>query len=184
MSTPTPFVFSLEQSAIKGIADASSAGLEYSKDFQFAQLEPMDGSERTFSDMVAAAAPNASTASPIQGVQNAAADEKAVQVPPPANVETLDPQERASRALSLPTATTNAVMGTGGDTILNGIQKLRGVFDTQVGQLNQAMNGPMDNVERMMSVQKEMLEFSVLVEVSSKLVGKSTQALETLMKGQ
>jgi type III secretion system YscI/HrpB-like protein len=192
MSTLAPFAFSVEESAIKSVAGTSESGLEYSKDFQFAQLENPDETARTFSNMVTAASPNVAEVKATSAVQESAAnapvqatgvvqDEK---VPAPADVESIEPQERASKALGLPTAIPKAVTETGGDTILNGMQKLRGVFDTQIDSVNQAVSGPLDNVEQLMRVQTEWLKFSMLVEVSSKLVGKSTQAFETLMKGQ
>ena len=196
MNSPEIFAFSLG-SSINGVMGSSQDGLEYTKSFQFAQLENMDHTSRTFSDMVTAASSNVAELGPAQNTaiaqaatpvapHEALSPQEVAQtnaVPPPANVDSLDPQEKARRALSLPAAATKAA-DTGGDTILNGLQKLRNVFDNQIHRINQATNGPLDNTERLLRVQTEVLQFTMLVEISGKLVGKSTQAFETLLKGQ
>ena len=45
------------------------------------------------------------------------------------------------------------------------------------------MNNPFD-YNRMMELQAQLVEFSLVVDVTSKLAGKSTQALDSLLKGQ
>jgi type III secretion system YscI/HrpB-like protein len=71
-----------------------------------------------------------------------------------------------------------------GDVILQGVEKMRGVFDARETRINQLMSSPTIDARTMMAMQMEMTNFSVLVDVSSKLTGKTTQTLDTLMKGQ
>lgn len=93
-------------------------------------------------------------------------------------------QDRARRALDLAPAK-EATPATGdGDRILDGLTRLRGVFDTQQGRLINAMNQPVMDANSMIGLQVEVINFSMLVDVASKLTGKTTGALETLMKGQ
>ena len=88
-------------------------------------------------------------------------------------------QERARRALQL-----EAPKSPAGDTILDGLQKLRGVFDAQQGRINSVMSQPVTDVNTMLAMQMEIANFSLMVDVTSKLTGKSTQTLEVLLKGQ
>ena len=88
-------------------------------------------------------------------------------------------QERARRALQLDTPKSPA-----GDTILDGLQKLRGVFDAQQGRINSVMSQPVTDVNTLLAMQMEIANFSLMVDVTSKLTGKSTQTLEVLLKGQ
>lgn len=71
-----------------------------------------------------------------------------------------------------------------GDSILEGLKRLRGAFDTQatsLAQMNQ--NGNMSAGE-MLALQVEVVKYGLLIDVTSKLTGKSTQAFDTLLKGQ
>jgi type III secretion system YscI/HrpB-like protein len=96
-----------------------------------------------------------------------------------------DPQtaaDRAPRGLDLdPVARTAEGPGT---TILSGLERLRGVFDSQITSVHQQSTGTAMDVVTMMNIQAEVVQYSVLVDVTSKLAGKSTQALDSLMKGQ
>jgi type III secretion system YscI/HrpB-like protein len=109
--------------------------------------------------------------------------------PPPtspgqASTADLDAQSRARRGLELDGS--SAVQGpeTGGDMILNGLQKLRGVFDTREARFSELMSHTSMDAGTMMAMQMEVTNFSLLVDMTSKLTGKSTQAFDTLMKGQ
>ncbi|MBT9288733.1 type III secretion system inner rod subunit SctI [Prosthecodimorpha staleyi] len=95
-------------------------------------------------------------------------------------------RERARRALELdaPAAKTTVPAEGSGDAIIEGMQKLRGVFDAREAQLGKLMSHSHMDVNTMMAMQMELVRFSLLVEVTSKLTGKSTQAFDTLMKGQ
>jgi type III secretion system YscI/HrpB-like protein len=96
-----------------------------------------------------------------------------------------DPQsaaDRAARGLDLdPVARADEGPGT---TILSGLERLRGVFDSQITSVHQESTGATMDVVTMMNIQAEVVQYSVLVDVTSKLAGKSTQALDSLMKGQ
>ncbi len=97
-----------------------------------------------------------------------------------------DAADRARRTLGLepdapvqPAANANT-----GDLILDGLSKLRGNFDASAQRISSVMNGAPVDMESMLSVQVELVRFSLLTDVTSKLTGKSTQAFDTLMKGQ
>jgi type III secretion system YscI/HrpB-like protein len=128
-------------------------------------------------------------------------DPAAVPVAPPANAVTqtrpaaategtvgnpgADARERARRALGLEAPVAPATANQpAGDAIIEGMQKLRGVFDQQTSRLNSISSSKNFDIGSLMSMQMEMVRFSLLVEVTSKLTGKSTQAFDTLMKGQ
>jgi hypothetical protein len=67
--------------------------------------------------------------------------------------------------------------------VLNGLQKLRGVFDQQLFLLaNSTTNA--GSTEGLYRAQAAAANFSMFVDVGSKLAGKATQAFETLLKGQ
>lgn len=90
---------------------------------------------------------------------------------------------RAREALGLeaPAAT---VPPTGGDMILDGISRLRGVFDAREARLSEIMQSGAVDSRTLMAMQMEVTQFTMLVDISSKLTGKSTAVFETLMKGQ
>lgn len=96
----------------------------------------------------------------------------------------LDAQERARRGLGLEGAQNETIKSEPGDMILDGLQKLRGVFDARESRVAELMNRSTVDAGTLMAVQMEMTNFTLLVDISSKLTGKSTQALDTLMKGQ
>jgi type III secretion system YscI/HrpB-like protein len=93
-------------------------------------------------------------------------------------------KERAKRALHLDDAQQPATAAGAGDTILDGLQKLRGAFDAQQARVNKAMAAPATDMHTLLAIQMEVVNYSVLIDVTSKLTGKSTQAFETLLKGQ
>ena len=94
---------------------------------------------------------------------------------------TADAQERARRALNLGSAKQQPAHG---EAILNGLQNIRGVFTAQVAHMNELAARPRADVNTLMALQMEVAKFALLVDVTSKLTGKSTQALETLLKSQ
>jgi len=72
-----------------------------------------------------------------------------------------------------------------GQSILDGLGRLRNIFDSQTNTIaNTIGNENVTSAVTMMNLQAEVVRYSVLVDVSSKLAGKSTQALDALMKGQ
>jgi type III secretion system YscI/HrpB-like protein len=72
-----------------------------------------------------------------------------------------------------------------GTAILEGLGRMRSIFDSQLDGVARSttLNNPFD-YNRMMELQAQLVEFSLVVDVSSKLAGKSTQALDSLLKGQ
>ncbi|WP_378940838.1 EscI/YscI/HrpB family type III secretion system inner rod protein [Mesorhizobium sp. ANAO-SY3R2] len=106
----------------------------------------------------------------------------AVSASPPAQAE-LDAQARARRGLGLE-GVEGASRSEPGDMILDGLQKLRGVFDAREARVSELMKSSSVDASMLMAVQMEITNFTLLVDISSKLTGKSTQALDTLMKGQ
>lgn len=101
-----------------------------------------------------------------------------------------DPEvrERALRALGFepvePVGPSQPPTATTGDTILEGLKHLRGAFDEQTSNLNRMnADGAMSSGE-MLALQVEVVKYGLLIDVTSKLTGKSTQAFDTLLKGQ
>lgn len=68
--------------------------------------------------------------------------------------------------------------------ILEGMQKLRGVFDKSEGRVSEVMKSAGTDAGSLMQMQLELTNFTLLVDLSSKLTGKTTQVFDTLMKGQ
>lgn len=71
-----------------------------------------------------------------------------------------------------------------GRAILSGLEQLRTVFDAQIDSVASRSEGAQMDVSDMMALQAEVVKYTVLVDVSSKLAGKTTQAMDSLMKGQ
>jgi type III secretion system YscI/HrpB-like protein len=150
-------------------------------------VSPADPAAGT-AERFAAAMERASGASASQAanapVKVAQAQNPTVVDAAPAATTNVDAQERARRALGLDAPAQVTRPAPAGDTILDGLQKLRGVFDAQQARINQALSQPMTSVNTLLAVQMEVVNFSMLVDVTSKLTGKSTQAFDTLLKGQ
>lgn len=92
-------------------------------------------------------------------------------------------RERVRRSLGLDGVTPVATP-TQGDTILGGLQKLRGVFDARHAHLTDMMKSDVATTQGLMAMQMELAQYTVMVDVSSKLTGKASSSLDTLMKGQ
>jgi type III secretion system YscI/HrpB-like protein len=93
-------------------------------------------------------------------------------------------EERARRVLQLDAPQAADSKQNGGDMILDGLQRLRGVFDAQQARISSVMSEPAVDFQTLMKVQMEVVHYSLLVDVTSKMTGKSTQAFDTLLKGQ
>jgi|GEM_PF-2722853 len=98
----------------------------------------------------------------------------------PAGLEN-DPaaRDRARRALEL--APSDA---TEGDSILHGLKTLRGAFDARSARVGAIMAAQSIDSQTLLAMQMEVAQYGLLVDVSSKLTGKTTQSLDALMKGQ
>jgi hypothetical protein len=89
---------------------------------------------------------------------------------------------RARRALGLDAPAAVGAPATG-EAILDGLKKLRGMFDVANLRLSTALSSTDGfDPQSMMVTQLEMINWSLLVEVASKMEGKSTQALNDLLK--
>ncbi|MEM7693050.1 MAG: type III secretion system inner rod subunit SctI [Pseudomonadota bacterium] len=76
-----------------------------------------------------------------------------------------------------------------GDSILSGLSALRGVFDAQQARITEVVaadtiGGTAAASATLMAAQFELVQYTMLVDVTSKLTGKATQSLDTLIKGQ
>lgn len=142
-------------------------------------------------------APAAQPAGRIDAFENALMRQSAAAQPDPVQVAQATPSaspvqnatpasgadERARLGLGLEGVDQTASKGAG-DMILEGLEKLRGTFDAREARINALMSSSVVDANTMMAMQMEATNFSVLVDVSSKLTGKTTQTLDTLMKGQ
>jgi type III secretion system YscI/HrpB-like protein len=146
------------------------------------RIEASNATGQRFAAAMEKAEPN-----PSAGLQPADATSRPIPSKPvadTANDPTADAQERARRGLNLDPAHAAPQKPAHGEAILHGLQSIRGVFDTQEARLHNLLSRPAADTNTLMSMQMEVTKFSVLVDVTSKLVGKSTQALEALLKGQ
>lgn len=73
---------------------------------------------------------------------------------------------------------------TEGDSILRGLTSLRGAFDARAARVSEIMAAQSVDSRTLLAMQMEVAQYSLLVDVSSKLTGKTTQSLDALMKGQ
>lgn len=92
-------------------------------------------------------------------------------------------EERARQGLGLDGVPLESAPSAG-DMILEGMQQLRGVFDVREAHIAELMSSQTLTSNQLMAMQMEVANFTLLVDISSKLTGKTTQALDTLMKGQ
>lgn len=132
---------------------------------------------------------NASALQPVEGVRMA----QLATTPSPTATDAVqgvqetgaaDARNRAAEGLELRNPDQSNRAENSGATILNGLEQLRGAFDKNFTSVSDRIQGTEMNVASMIALQAEVVKFSVLVDVSSKLAGKSTQAMDSLMKGQ
>jgi type III secretion system YscI/HrpB-like protein len=143
-----------------------------------AQLAQLGGSDLSGvgADAGATAAPDASRIERFQQIFQESRD---------ARPDAVQPADQASRGDALRTLELDRVpapLSATGDAILGGLSRLREAFDAQqnrLGQLADASTG-----SELIAVQLEVVQYSMLVDVTSKLTGKATQSFDTLMKGQ
>jgi type III secretion system YscI/HrpB-like protein len=136
------------------------------------------GAEQRFAQALQSASPgaaaDASAAAPNASVAQSGAAAEASQ----------DAQERARRALKLDAPVSAAKKTEAGDLVLDGLQKLRGTFNAHEGRIADLMSKKEPDLNALLAMQMEVVNFTVLVDVTAKLTGQSTQAFETLLKGQ
>ena len=90
-------------------------------------------------------------------------------------------RERVRRSLDLEGVATRPSEG---DAILGGLQRLRGTLDARHARIGSLMEGNSVDTNALISMQMEVAQYTLLIDVSSKLTGKATSSLDTLMKGQ
>ena len=71
-----------------------------------------------------------------------------------------------------------------GDAILSGLGRMRSVFSKQEAGLANTMASTSASVESMLHLQMNMVQYSLLIDVASKITGKLTQSVDSLVKGQ
>ena len=91
--------------------------------------------------------------------------------------------ERARRGLELEGAR-EVGKTTGGDLILDGLQKLRANFDQRHAKVSEMMKSNVVDASTLLAMQVEVVNYTMMIDLTSKLTGKSTQSFDTLMKGQ
>ncbi|MCL3883302.1 type III secretion system inner rod subunit SctI [Marivita sp. GX14005] len=170
-----------------GLADAAgSAGA--------APQAPGGSSLRAFANAMDAAsgAHGPAQITPVQFVPGAEAAQapSGVQSASPAAASDEAVRQRAIDGLELDAPVAGAAgaaaeggIGTG-QTILDGLARIRGAFDGGLERVNSKVAATDLDVSDMMGLQMEVVQYSMMVDVSSKLAGKSTQAMDTLMKAQ
>jgi hypothetical protein len=91
-------------------------------------------------------------------------------------------EQRARRALGLDGPSAIGAPATG-DAILGGLKKLRGVFDGANLRVSTALSST-DGFDpnTMMATQIEIMNYTLLVDVASKMEGNTTRALNDLLK--
>lgn len=119
-------------------------------------------------------------ASGQQLTQVAQAQTSTTQTP---GVDAADSTERARRALELDGAK-EASKPSGGDLILDGLQKLRTNFDQRHAKVADMMKTQVVDASTLLAMQVEVVNYTMMIDLTSKLTGKSTQSFDTLMKGQ
>ncbi|MBU2534441.1 MAG: type III secretion system inner rod subunit SctI [Alphaproteobacteria bacterium] len=103
----------------------------------------------------------------------------------PEGVQAAQSADQASRGDALRTLELDRVaapLSSTGDAILGGLSRLREAFDIQQSRLGQMADASTGS--ELIAVQLEVVQYSMLVDVTSKLTGKATQSFDTLMKGQ
>lgn len=127
-------------------------------------------------------------ATPAQVAQTNTGNGSAAQAITPAD-PTITNRIGTFRSVDMPIDAAAVEAPTTGQGIIDGLSRLRGVFDAQ----EQAITGisPADtagtrltNSAELINLQLEVVKYSMLMDVTSKLAGKSTQTFDTLMKGQ
>jgi len=67
---------------------------------------------------------------------------------------------------------------------LDGLQKLRANFDQRHAKVSEMMKSNVVDASTLLAMQVEVVNYTMMIDLTSKLTGKSTQSFDTLMKGQ
>ena len=110
---------------------------------------------------------------------------RAIDVQPSGGVQSSkESSQNVLKSLEIESTRKPADVSSTGDLILGGLKKLRGMFDAQHTNMNVMLNKPAADSTLLLAMQVEVVKYSLLIDVASKLTGKSTQSFDTLMKGQ
>lgn len=71
-----------------------------------------------------------------------------------------------------------------GDTILSGLKKLQGEFSDKQSMLIRDIDSPSTSTSALLKLQMDMVQYTLMIDVASKITGKMTQAVDSLTKGQ
>jgi type III secretion system YscI/HrpB-like protein len=71
-----------------------------------------------------------------------------------------------------------------GDTILSGLKKLQGEFSDRQSLLIRDIDAPSTSTSALLKLQMDMVQYTLMIDVASKITGKMTQAVDSLTKGQ
>jgi type III secretion system YscI/HrpB-like protein len=93
------------------------------------------------------------------------------------------PQQQTLKALDLDKSKSSQPLSQG-DAILSGLGKLQGIFANKQGELTSAINSGSLSAQSLMKVQMDLVQYTLLIDVASKVTGKVTQSVDTLVKGQ
>ena len=95
----------------------------------------------------------------------------------------LDDRRATIKALDLaPEAAPRAVNP--GDTILSGLKKLQGEFSDKQSTLVRDIDEPSTSTNALLKLQMDMVQYTLMIDIASKITGKMTQAVDSLTKGQ
>ncbi len=71
-----------------------------------------------------------------------------------------------------------------GDTILSGLKKLQGEFSEKQAGLVRDIDAPATSTNALLKLQMDMVQYTLMIDIASKITGKMTQAVDSLTKGQ
>ncbi len=100
----------------------------------------------------------------------------------PGGASSVDSRRDTIRALDL---APNAAPGVNpGDTILSGLKKLQGEFSDRQSALVRDLDAPSTSTNALLKLQMDMVQYTLMIDLASKITGKMTQAVDSLTKGQ
>jgi hypothetical protein len=150
-----------------------------------ARLKASDASIADFAkamDRAGAVAPGEAPASVAPASDAAAQPTRVAGASDTGAVDAAAAEQRARRALGLD-APTAAAAPDGGDAILGGLKKLRGVIDRYNLRVNTALSATDGfDPDSMMATQVEVWNYTLWLDVGTKFLGNTTRAFNDLLK--
>ena len=61
---------------------------------------------------------------------------------------------------------------------------MRGIFDIREHSISSVTQSNLVDAQTLLSMQKEVFQYTMLLDITSKLTGKASQVVDQLMKGQ